>query len=680
MKRQKHIILFAILALFVASCSKETTIEPLPDGAVSITIALPKATIARETVDGVGAENHIKELKVFLFEPETGTLERVIEIDPKQSKITDKDSWDNATNTLVMRDFPQPSNPRTVYVIANWNITAADLAKIQNEAALIASFTELAGQVVTPTEDMPLLMSGNVKKHSFKENNSLKVKVKRQVVKIELTVSLDAKFTEAFPSYKFNSAKIEMCNAPKQSYVCEQATPTLPAGNTLFPYTEQEMTKAGNTWTTTIYAYENPALGIDDPSATYFNLQLPYTATNNTYQNYYKLSIKNSADAVNPNATIRNTIYRMKVNIIGFGAENLNNAEVTTDILPWDAEDLTSSNGDYITSYKDSITISLSKEVYLYAPASDYGKLKWVSKNNKVNAAFSHGATFAVFVKEEEAGLEFIKDFDVVTISCGTYSKTIKVSYEPCMAQRFAKGMLVSDGAGGVTIGAPNSDPKQNLLFKYGRPIGMLSHANGSPLTIAYNKTTLPSETNFKPVADGFNSAFSADSIDYLEHDLDADGWVGKDAGDVCRIMGKKDGYYWRIPTKREWIELLKEGTRAVSMDGKPLEGSGNPAVDFGWFCGPTASEGTKDNAHNPPKGSIFLYNLSYGQNGTPTTVHAGVLNIGSSSLFDPDTSVSSNEAMGYVTANGLYIGAESNVNVWLHSMAIRCIRDYSKK
>ncbi|MEG2761319.1 MAG: hypothetical protein RR921_08340, partial [Mucinivorans sp.] len=269
-----------------------------------------------------------------------------------------------------------------------------------------------------------------------------------------------------------------------------------------------------------------------------------------------------------------------------------------------------------------------------------------------------------------------------LTVKVGRFSQSVTLNHEPCMAQRFARGMLVPDGAGGVTIGAPNSDPKQNLLFKFGRPMGMLSHAANAPLTLVYNHSVWPTSngTNFNPVALPFVPKYSGGDKDYMEKQIDANGWGSpKDAGDVCRIMGQTDGHFWRIPTQNEWKALVAEGKKAISMNGQPLQGSNVPTADFGWFCGPTAQQGTEATAGTPPKGSVFIYNLSYGRDGTPFTVLSGTLNIGTSSLYDP-SATNFDETMGYVTANGLYIDPESSLNVWQHSVAIRCIRDYSKK
>ncbi|MEG1665140.1 MAG: hypothetical protein RR286_07525 [Mucinivorans sp.] len=687
-----NILIIALGVLLLSSCSKESISSgdgSLPSGAATIAIALPEATVSSRASlpeAGVGSENYIKELKLFIFDALTGALDKVISIDPAQS-VVGNDSWDNTSRTLTMRDFSEPTRLRAVYVIANWAITDSELAAITNVTKLEASLTELTGQVVAPTEALPLLMSGKAASWDFSKAKALTVQVKRQVVKIELTIALGAKFVAAFPDHTFGPSDVELRNAPKLSYVCEQTAPALPLGNTLFRYTPQEMTANTTTkeWTTTLYAYENPTTGVDAPQATYFILHLPYTDKLGalTDKNFYKLTIENVDDALNPHRTLRNTLYRMKVRVEGFGSEfpDQNSVSITTEVLPWDAEDITSSDGEFLKLDKEYLTLKFTAPQEIKVAAHDLAKVDVVSKNKKVDFTYTAG-TLTVNTKYDEANSEFITDLDQLTLTIGGQTKIVKINYEPSMAQRFARGMLVSDGAGGVTIGAPNSDPKQNLLFKFGRPMGMLSHAAEAPLTLVYNTSIWPtlSGTIFNPVAQPFYPAYSGDDKDYMEKQIDANGWgSARDAGDVCRIMGQTDGHFWRIPTKNEWKALLAEGKKAISMNGQPLQGSNVPTADFGWFCGPTAQQGTEATAGTPPKGSVFIYNLSYGRDGTPFTVLSGTLNIGTSSLYDP-SATNFDETMGYVTANGLYIDPESSLNVWQHSVAIRCIRDYSKK
>ncbi|MEG1635498.1 MAG: fimbrial protein, partial [Rikenellaceae bacterium] len=366
MKRLKYLSIVACMALLIASCNKQTSTESntIGEGVAKITLRLSDAATYAATEPGVDDENHIKELKIFIFDQASKAFERVIKIDPKQSAVGN-DMWDNTSNTLVMRDFPEPTRLRTVYVIANWAISDVELAKITTEQLLVASLTELTGAIAVPTKELPLLMSGKAESHNFSTEKSLTVDVKRQVVKIELTVSIDANFLAAFPKYIFGEAKVQLHNAPKSSYVCEQQSPALPAGNVMFKYDAQTMIASGATQVATLYVYENPAMGVNAPLATFFTLQLPYTNNGvTTDKNYYKLTINNSGDASNPSRTLRNTFYKMNVRVLGFGTEvpNQNSVDITTNVLPWDGEDILSDDGKMLTLSAASVDLDEADE------------------------------------------------------------------------------------------------------------------------------------------------------------------------------------------------------------------------------------------------------------------------------------------------------------------------------
>ncbi|MEG1934602.1 MAG: fimbrial protein, partial [Rikenellaceae bacterium] len=347
MKQLRHISLLTFLALLIASCNKESIDANSPQqGAASITIALSETALSRADVVGEPNENHINELKIFIFDATTTTLEKVVKIDPKNPTLGD-DKWNNTTKTLVIKDLPNPTLSRTVYVIANWITDDAKLAAITNEAMLLEQFTELTGQIATPTEALPLVMSGKAT-HTFSTQKALTVSVKRQVAKIKLTVSIDSKFADKFSTTTFGNlgsehAKVELRNAPNRSYVCEQAVPSLPAGSKMLRYTPVAMTQTGTTsadmsWTTTFYVYENIANGADNQMATYLSLQMPYQDGTNAVKtdNYYKFSI-NTSDITNPHVTLRNKFYNMSAKVMGFGdaVATPANAEVFTEVLDW---------------------------------------------------------------------------------------------------------------------------------------------------------------------------------------------------------------------------------------------------------------------------------------------------------------------------------------------------------
>ncbi|MEG1076111.1 MAG: hypothetical protein RSD89_03290 [Mucinivorans sp.] len=335
MKRLNNILLIA-LGVVLASCTKAPIggDGSLPKGAATITIQMPKQPDLPLYDEAIEA---IKNLKIFLFDPSTKALEKVFTIS-RPYDVTGDAFWNNATATLIIKDLENPANPRIVYVVANWYKSSTELAKITNLDQLEAAVTDLSGQPIT-TE--PLLMSGKTT-HTFSSAKALTVKVKRQAVRIELTVALDPKFTAAYPNLWMgavndNLPSAELRNAPNQSYLCEQTTPALPAGNTMFNYPtvdmRQEVTGSTRTWRATFYVYENPVSGPDDTNATYIIMKLPYKdGTEATVtENYYKFKIS-TADAANPHATLRNKLYRLTATVLGFGKST--NSRSSIDDIP----------------------------------------------------------------------------------------------------------------------------------------------------------------------------------------------------------------------------------------------------------------------------------------------------------------------------------------------------------
>ncbi|MEG2495441.1 MAG: fimbrial protein [Mucinivorans sp.] len=330
MKRLNNILLIA-LGVVLASCTKAPIggDGSLPKGAATITIQMPKQPDLPLYDEAIEAINN---LKIFLFDPSTKALEKVFTIS-RPYDVTGDAFWNNATATLVMKDLENPANPRIVYVVANWYKSSTELAKITNLDQLEAAVTDLSGQPIT-TE---LLMSGKVT-HTFSSAKALTVKVKRQAVCIDLTVALDPKFTAAYPNLWMgavndNLPSAELRNAPNQSYLCEQPTPALPAGNTMFNYPTVDMRQEGmmgitRTWHATFYVYENPVSGPDDTNATYIIVKMPYQdpAIGIVTENYYKFRVSNQY------GTRRNKLYRIAATVLGFGKST--NSRSSIDDIP----------------------------------------------------------------------------------------------------------------------------------------------------------------------------------------------------------------------------------------------------------------------------------------------------------------------------------------------------------
>ncbi|MEG3047852.1 MAG: hypothetical protein RR872_04370 [Mucinivorans sp.] len=334
MKRLNNILLIA-LGVVLASCTKAPIggDGSLPKGAATITIQMPKQPELPLYDEGAP----VNYLTIFIFDASTKALDKRFNIE-RPYDVTGDAFWDNATATLIIKDLQNPANPRIVYVVAHWFTLRTDLAEITNLDQLEAAVTDLSGQPIT-TE---LLMSGKVT-HTFSSAKALTVKVKRQAVCIDLTVALDPKFIATYPKIVMgemegNKASAELRNAPNQSYLCEQPTPALPAGNTMFNYPTVDMRQEGmmgitRTWHATFYVYENPVSGLDATNATYIIMKLPYkdgTAAVVT-ENYYKFRIT-TADITNPYATRRNKLYRIAATVLGFGKST--NSRSSIDDIP----------------------------------------------------------------------------------------------------------------------------------------------------------------------------------------------------------------------------------------------------------------------------------------------------------------------------------------------------------
>lgn len=346
MKRLNNILLIA-LGVVLASCTKAPIggDGSLPKGAATITIQMPKQPDLPLYDEAIEA---IKNLKIFLFDPSTKALEKRFSINRDYLEHLDNAFWNNATATLIIKDLPNPSNPRIVYVVTNWTIWGPELEKITNLDQLEATITELSGRDITSSPEVSYMntMSGKTT-HSFSSAKALTVKVKRQAARIELTVAIDPKFTAAYPNLvigrvdevgtitKITSA--ELCNAPNRSYLCEQPTPALPAGNKMVncPTVKmrQDVTEQNRPWHATFHVYENPVSGLDATNATYIIVNMPYkdgTAATVT-ENYYKFRIT-TADATNPYATRRNKLYRLAATVRGFGQST--NSRSSIDDIP----------------------------------------------------------------------------------------------------------------------------------------------------------------------------------------------------------------------------------------------------------------------------------------------------------------------------------------------------------
>ncbi|MEG0163336.1 MAG: hypothetical protein RR652_05315, partial [Mucinivorans sp.] len=361
--------------------------------------------------------------------------------------------------------------------------------------------------------------------------------------------------------------KVQLHNVPESSYVIAQKYPSASALRADDAAITKNYTLTPTATESAGAYYEFYVPEFLGTSANRHSFLKVYTTQKDGSSRYYILDLKTTIGKPSFNL-LRNTFYDITATIRGYGQGDI---DVVTNVLPWNNVTSSPEVGEFLEIDKQDKTITLGQETAikvttgnnldLMSITSEKGNVTWrvVKEIDGGNQQDRKGTIF-VSIKPEATSSEFVSDVDKLTVKVGRFSQSVTLNHEPCMAQRFARGMLVSDGAGGVTIGAPNSDPKQNLLFKFGRPMGMLSHAAGAPLTLVYNTSNWPTASGiiFNPVAEPFYPAYSGDNIDYMEKQIDANGWGStRDAGDVCRIMGRTDGHFWRIPTQNEWIALV---------------------------------------------------------------------------------------------------------------------------
>ncbi|MEG0498590.1 MAG: hypothetical protein RR522_01775, partial [Alistipes sp.] len=475
---------------------------------------------------------------------------------------------------------------------------------------LEAKFTELAGQLVTPTKAAPLLMSGKTTDTSTSTSSpysTISVGLKRQAVKIELTVALDPKFTAVYPALLWGEevesqhhAMVELRNAPNRSYVCEQTTPATPTGNKMFRYTPVAMTQTGSkTWTSTFYLYENPVQGSDTSMVTHFSLRLPYKDGANAMvtENYYRFDI-NTADAANPHATRRNKLYRLKANVLGFGssAPTPTNAKVITEVLDWNGVPIdTGSIGDpYFSVEKTYIDVKHSYTTTVGLIAADISNIviTYQIKNKyPLSCKIAPDGKSLLIKSLDTTSFCEIPRYNIIRLNRGGQMVSILVRYLPHIAYRFAEGNLVNDTAG--TLDENKFHAKMGTALDRG-----LHFRFGSTLGYAYSANITPPANDAKPsyyTAEKYITTHLKDAtvqIDYpagqegskgyaLRTDVDSHHSVG--LSDICAYT--YGGY--RTPTAAEWEELLYLPSSGTTRIPAPKKAIYNGATLLGWAVGP---------------------------------------------------------------------------------------------
>ncbi|MEG0455710.1 MAG: hypothetical protein RR559_10280, partial [Bacteroides sp.] len=349
--KYSHLLLL-VAAILVSACTKETELgveEQLPEGSVKIMLTNSTNSINPQAQSKAGetppvnnnpaSENYVKKIQVFIYNSASGQLECVRQYikGDTNSEIT----WDGVSSAMTVNRVAKLYEEKDIYVVTNWMATLpAELKLGSNVSVLTGMITTIAAQLpLVPSDAAPLLMSGSTKKHAFHvagggagndKPKTATINLKRQAVKIEVKVLLDQAFAAAIQgSYTFDAGdvRLDVYNLPTKSFVMEQITPVSATGSTMLNSLGIAMLKATDTWTHTLYSYENPQMGTkpsDKLKSTYFQLNMPYKkGTDEKRNNYYRVNIEDvtPSEAANPHKTLRNNHYTITVTITGFGVE-----------------------------------------------------------------------------------------------------------------------------------------------------------------------------------------------------------------------------------------------------------------------------------------------------------------------------------------------------------------------
>lgn len=391
----------------------------------------------------------------------------------------------------------------------------------------------------------------------------------------------------------------------------------------------------------------------------------------------------------------RNRIYKVNGTIISYGA--LNNIDIKANIEDWNEVNSTPEDvGEYLIVAETTKPLKFTIKEDIAIKASDLNKVKISSKNDKLDWTRS-GNTISVGVKDAFATDVPQAAIDELIITLGQFTRRVNIDYRPSVAQRFAKGLLVMNGTGGATIGAPNAPFKDVLIFKWSTFIGMRTCDDaGTPLPtaqVAYNPTihNVSSPQLITPyipntVTEAQYIGRDKDFLNYLHERTDLH---NGGLGDPCREIGTVAGKRWRTPTASEWDELLSETPKAANLSpGKAIgfggyvprqSGTSSDAgfvnnAHYGWFYGPSAQQQT--DAANPTKGSVFIYQKYYGT--SDITQNVGITSLPTQNIFSSSASSTAGR-FHYYTANDVVgsmgtrtIGDDKTVG---NSFAVRCIQ-----
>lgn len=349
-----------MLAVALSSCTQEFfDTDSLHSDQLQVQVVLPKSSVTRNTEPGNEDENRLEKIVILLFD-NSGNLKNSVVIpnlsDP--SVALEHPLW--VTKNILNLPITKLDDPRNIYVIANWNRTDFDMntykeTTLKEEITSATNLMELNG-----TKAYPMLMSG-VK--TGVTGSEVTIAIERQLAKVRATFTLSQVAQANSPNIEWltDQLSITFSKVPNKSYVmrgnnntenfislnnakfeltdAEDVTP--PAGAQTFPATGDLVWKKQR-----VYVYES--LPSDMGNATYIVVQLPYknhTTGVEEVDNYYKLYVGEQKDAASATKVLRNTIYDLKIKILGLGMPFNDlvtdvNIEDQLTVIPWEEDNI----------------------------------------------------------------------------------------------------------------------------------------------------------------------------------------------------------------------------------------------------------------------------------------------------------------------------------------------------
>lgn len=441
------------MATIVSACTKhvvqggDNEVPEQKDGEISI--YLPSADNGAGASEATDYESKITSARIFFYGGDGADKDKLI-------KVLSTGDYGVSINEMaiaIKSGIIDITRTYKVVVVGNWTtgFDAAEFAPGSARTLLDNKVTEITAQIPTPSNDALLLMSGETLPHDFSKETNINITLVRQVVKLQVTITLDPAFIARFPNATFgddaqSQTRLSVMNIPSFSFVMPRNM--TPPQDRYIDYQNLVMapTTTAQNWTLTTYIYENPVIGTSDEAkakSTNFILQLPYkldASSNLVTDNYYRFFINDTKDPVSPNKTVRNTFYLIAATVHGFGGPSQPvDGEVSAMVtpMPWTVDEMNDQIG--------GATISLSKQSVILEH-NNISELICITDSETPNLTLTVSNTSKVEMATTKTGkvttisLKAIgiatdnnidrPDYATLTIKYKNLIRTVKISYK----------------------------------------------------------------------------------------------------------------------------------------------------------------------------------------------------------------------------------------------------------